>query len=88
MREIVPVEYQEAILAHLEDRERSSLPQARSDPAWDYIVEEIVEDAVHEGREAHRSARSTNPTWCASSVVGPVRDDRGDRSKVTYFATR
>ena len=45
MREIVPVEYHEAILARLEDGERSSLQQSISDPAWDDIVAEMGEDA-------------------------------------------
>jgi hypothetical protein len=46
MREIVPTEFHEAILARLEAGGRSSSAPATSDPAWDDIMAEMGEDAV------------------------------------------
>src|SRR5206468_10227274 len=45
MREIVPTEYHEAILARLEAGGRSSSLPPAPDPAWDDIVAEMGEDA-------------------------------------------
>lgn len=45
MREIVPTEYHEAILARWEAGERSPSAPPASDPAWDDIVAEMGEDA-------------------------------------------
>jgi|tagenome__1003787_1003787.scaffolds.fasta_scaffold20983052_2 hypothetical protein len=44
IREVVPTEYHEAILARLESGGRFT-PQASSDPAWDELVDEMGEDA-------------------------------------------
>jgi hypothetical protein len=45
IREVVPVEFHEAIVARLESKKRSARPPSASDPAWDDIVEEMGEDA-------------------------------------------
>jgi hypothetical protein len=46
IREVVPVEFHEAIAARLESKKRTSPQQPGSDPAWDEIVEEMGEDAL------------------------------------------
>jgi hypothetical protein len=46
IREVVPTEYHEAIVARLEAGGRSSFAPSASDPAWDDIVAEMGEDAV------------------------------------------
>jgi hypothetical protein len=45
IREVVPTEYHEAIVARLEAGGRSSSAPPVSDPAWDDIVSEMGEDA-------------------------------------------
>lgn len=45
MREIVPTEYHEAILARLEVAGGPSAPPPAPDPGWDEIVEEMGEEA-------------------------------------------
>jgi hypothetical protein len=46
IREVVPTEYHEAIVARLEAGGRSSCAPSEPDPAWDDIVAEMGEDAV------------------------------------------
>ena len=46
IREVVPTEYHEAIVARLDGGQRSPYSPPESDPAWDEIVGEMGEDAL------------------------------------------